>query len=200
MTYNTISDQLIAFDIQNQTAKWSFGNYISDVPAVDCKGNLYLIANVDSVYQGNTAIFVLNEEGKVKWSYPIGRAIAYLWNSNPVIDKNGNIYCGYDTLYSFDNSGNLRWKKDLCSSCSNDFGFIVSPLVCSLDNIIYVSISDVNNKTLRTIKAFSSEGNELWSITLNETIQPDGGLSPLLGYDNALYLPTYATSKLYKIK
>ncbi len=192
--------RLIAFDIENKIIKWGFGSDIAGTPAIDCEGNLYLIANVDTLYEGNTALYSLTANGKIRWSNPIKSVVAHLFNSNPIIDKDGNIYCGHDTLYSFDYEGQLRWKKDLCTNCQDPFGFIVSPLICDCDGIVYASISDDNNHQLKTIMAISSQGSVLWNLQLNYTPLPKGGFSPAIGYKNEIYFPTDELLKLFKIK
>ena len=196
----TPNARMIAFDIENRNIKWGFGSDITGPPVVDNDGNLYLIANVDTLYNGDTAVYSLTKNGKIVWSYPINSAVAHLFYSNPIIDKLGNIYCGYDTLYSFDYSGNLRWKKDLCGSCQDPYGFIVAPIICDRDGIIYASITDYNNSALKRILAISSNGNVLWDLSLNLPLSPQYGFSPVIGYDNAIYYPTYRTLQFLKIK
>ncbi|MBK6915049.1 MAG: PQQ-binding-like beta-propeller repeat protein [Ignavibacteriales bacterium] len=77
---------LAAFDIESRTIKWNFGDAISGHPAVDNDGNIYLIANVDSIYQGIAAVYSLDQQGRIRWSQPLYSGHAYFF-STPIIDK-----------------------------------------------------------------------------------------------------------------
>lgn len=191
--------RMIAFNIVDKSIKWEFGADLAGPPVVDNDGYLYLMANVDSLYEGSTAIFSLEENGKIRWSFPINSAMAHLFYSNPIIDNLGNIYCGYDTLFSFDYDGNLRWKKALCNTCKDPYGFIVAPLICDRDGIVYASITYENNSALKNIMAISPEGTILWDLPLNLQLPPYYSF-PVIGYDNAIYYATYRTNQFLKIK
>jgi len=191
---------LAAFNIESRTIKWNFGNAISGHPAVDNDGNVYLIANVDTIYQGITAIYSLNESGKIRWSHPMFSAISILYYSNPVIDKYGNVYCSFDTLFSFDYYGNLRWKTNLCDECIDPMGFVVAPLVCDNFGNIYASITDIDNQTLKKILLVNSDGYIQQFLELPNTIAPTGGMSSIIGFGKDFYLPGVDISKILKIK
>ena len=191
---------LAAFDIESRTIKWNFGDAISGHPAVDNDGNVYLVANVDSIYQGITAIYSLTESGKIRWSFPMFSAISYLYYSNPIIDEYGNIYCGFDTLFAFEFSGSLKWKVNLCDNCIDPFGFIVAPLICDNLGNIFASITDIDNHTLKKILKISTEGNIQVLFEFPEIIHPSGEMSGIISYDNDFYLPGIDINKIIKIK
>jgi outer membrane protein assembly factor BamB len=105
--------------------------------------------------------------------------------NTPTIDKMGNIYVAFDTLYSLDYGGNLRWKTELSLTCD-------CPLVCdNMGNVFVGTMAPIE------MRAYSTDGILLWSIK-DETQAQVGG-SPAL-VDNILYFPTWDSSKLYIIQ
>ena len=187
---------LAAFDIESRTIKWNFGDAISGHPAVDNDGNVYLVANVDSIYEGVAALYSLDQQGRIRWSQPLYSGYAYFF-STPIIDKNGNIYCGFDSLYSFDYNGILRWKKVLCTDCPLEYGIIRSPLICDDNGTVYVSIH-YDDLVLKEITAFKTDGSILWSLMPSFYVR--GLYSIVIGFENDIYYPNYAVYKFFKIK
>ena len=188
---------LVAFDIESRTIKWGFGKYVSGHPMVDCKGNLYVVANDSILYEGRTALISLNQEGKIRWTYPLRLAMAYSYYT-PIMDKNGNIYCGYDTLFSFDYSGKLRWKIDLCPECPDVNGVIAAPLICDNNGRIFTAIHYDSSPDIKEIAALNSDGSTLWKFT--PPFYTRNLYSPAIGFNKDLYLPNYQVSKILKIK
>lgn len=69
-------------------------------PAIGLDGTLYL-GLWDSTF------YALNPmDGSVKWQYRTNER----FSANPVIDGNGLIYVGADTIYCFDPSGAVKWR------------------------------------------------------------------------------------------
>lgn len=69
-------------------------------PAIGLDGTLYL-GLWDSTF------YALNPmDGSVKWQYRTDER----FSANPVIDGNGLIYVGADTIYCFDPSGTVKWR------------------------------------------------------------------------------------------
>jgi hypothetical protein len=191
------NERLVAFDLVEKKVKWKFGKNISGEPLIDSKGNVYLIANVDSISEGRPCIFCLNDNGMVCWFFTLSvfnEVQAYIY-SNPTIDKFGNIYCGADTLFSLTHDGILRWKVDILEN--NSLARIVSPLICDVENKIYVSVTDTNGPYIKKIIVFNSFGQI--DLEINGMV-PYGYLSQAIGFSKDLYIPGLEIAKLIKIK
>lgn len=52
----------------------------------------------------DSSFYALNSSGEVKWSKRM------TLSSDPVVDNNGFVYVGTDTIYSFEQDGTIRWK------------------------------------------------------------------------------------------
>ncbi len=94
------------------------------------------------------------------------------YGSSVALDNSGNIYFGFeDTLYSFDQSGARRWKREF----SDRIGVISTPAIWS-NNIVYVSTP--------AIEAINPEnGGSLWPQSSNATFDS----LPFALNDNAIY-------------
>jgi outer membrane protein assembly factor BamB len=150
---------------------------------VDSNENIYILTRIDSIHNGKNAVFCINKKGDINWSYPCYDADARM--NTPTIDNDGNIYVAYDTLYSFDYEGNLRWQADLGLNCD-------CPLVCdNMGNVFVGTMSPVE------LRAYSTEGDMLWLIRDNTQIQVGG--SPAL-IESLLFFPTWESSKLFIIE
>ncbi len=101
-----------------------------------------------------------------------------------VVDSYGNIYCATDSVYSFDFTGNLRWKNGLdnISDC---------PLICDDNGSVYVGTMGIS------MMGFDTDGNQLWKIDDN---QNQVGGSPAIGFSEIMYFPTWSSDKLYGIE
>ena len=178
---------LLAVDIENQSIKWSFGNYrITAIPVVDSWGNIYILGIPEIIYK-KAYLTSLSPNGDVKWRYFFGE-YTNRWNYySPTIDKSGNIYIAFDSLYSLNYLGDFRWKKAFPGLCQ-------SPLTCDVNGIVYVpvTLSDVEMQIL----AFDSYGNQLWQ---SEILTGIPGESPALS-DGIMYCPTGRSKNIYAIK
>ena len=106
---------VFAIDVESQSIKWSFGDVrIRGSVLVNSDGYLYFQSQVESINEGKVALFCLNPDGSIRWSYAHDNPV---FSSNKMadgtMDINGNYYFALDTLYSFDYDGNLRWKLGL---------------------------------------------------------------------------------------
>ena len=165
---------LLAVDIESKNVKWVFGNKIlASAPVVDNAGNIFIIPGKF----GSTefVIYSLNDAGKINWEFKSNTSCLYD-NIEPTIDWDGNIYFGSDTLYSFTNSGKLRWVKGL-------EGNISSALVCDINNDIYFGTSADN------IYSFNSDGKENWIIR-NLPFRTIGSC-PAITSDGKLLFPSW---------
>jgi len=174
---------LTAFDIKKQNIVWkSELGSVSEPVMIDSDGNIYVtFFNI----QLNTAKFYsLNPDGSVRWVF--NKNIPE--ETQPTIDKNGNIYLvDYDTLYSFNYSGEIRWRLKLEGINSS------APLVSDINGNIFVQMDvPVNNISL---VAVNSNGNILWNLILDAV----SGRSPALAF-NRLIISTWDSQIIYSIR
>jgi outer membrane protein assembly factor BamB len=183
-----IDPSVFAIDVENQDIKWTFGETrLPGSVVVDSDGHLYFQSKVDSINAGKASLFSLNPDGSVRWSFahdnPRFKPTSY---AEGTIDKNGNYYFAFDTLYSVDYEGKLRWKLDLGVNSEG-------PLVCDINGTVYLPAG------WSKYIAVSSEGNMIWQLDFsadNITL----GYSSALASDQKIYLPTYKNEFIYTIK
>ncbi len=134
--------------------KWTFGDVEQTSAAViDNAGNIYIISG-HTTSKTKRKLYSLNPGGEINWEFELGNN--GIWdNTEPTIDYYGNIYCGFDTLYSVTNGGKLRWKKYLNGRQ------IISSILCDIDNVIYVGTRFSNEQII----AFESTGELKWIIS-----------------------------------
>ena len=180
---------LYAIDVHTKSILWTYGNYFNvSPPVIDNTGNIYLSGKPKS--DQRTCLTKLNPNGDELWvNYWGNDAEPYFYT--PTLDKNGNIYFGYDSLYSLTYDGVLRWKKDLFASVN---GNILSSLSCDINGIVYVPIEVQLH--LCKIVALDSDGIILWQ---SEVLVGAVGDSPALS-DEIMFFPTYRSQKLYAIQ
>ncbi|PKL87524.1 MAG: hypothetical protein CVV23_14980 [Ignavibacteriae bacterium HGW-Ignavibacteriae-2] len=75
----------------------------------DNQNSIYLNAISHSYNNSKPALFSLNKDGDVNWFYPHNSRYLIGPFPEPTINKWGDIYFGYDTLYSVDYNGRLNW-------------------------------------------------------------------------------------------
>lgn len=139
-------------------------------------------AKRDTVYTGvgyidKWYLTALNSDGTVKWAFTEERG-----QSDPVLDKEGNIYFRTDkNLYSLDPDGNVNWKFPDGGSWND------SPPVIGPDGTVYIvaaqdhiSFKD-ENQALVAIK----DGKELWRYKSHGDYTGDP--QPLVGKDGTIY-------------
>jgi outer membrane protein assembly factor BamB len=178
-----------ALDINTQTIKWSFGTdkYFVIAPLVDCNGYIYILGT-DSTINKKPALYCLNANGTVRWIYVHGNTGEPIMSGDPTIDKDGNIYFAFDTLYSVDYSGNLRWKLPLP-------GWGDPPLVCDEAGNVYVTI--FGNSFYETW-AVNSSGSIVWKYRYPSTYFIDS--SPAISRNGELAVLGMKNYKFYIIK
>ncbi|GAB4210119.1 MAG: hypothetical protein Fur0023_22450 [Bacteroidia bacterium] len=176
---------LYAIDIESKSVKWFYqgeGNPKCS-PIVDAQSNIYLMIRTSGDRQ---YLVKVNSSGKEEWRYYWGSRYPYL--QTPCIDKFGNIVFGFDSLYSVDYKGKLRWKVDL------NEGTISSPVTCDINGTIYLGLSVGDYQS--QVAAFSSLGNLWWK---SQVLEGEPGDSPAIQNGLLLY-PTYRSKKMYAIK
>ena len=192
------SISLYSFNIQSQSINWSFGTKtLYAAPIVDDEGNIYVQSASMDFNNGENSLFCLKPDGSVKWSFAhnnpqMDQSYGY---AEGTIDRLGNIYFAFDTLYSLNYFGQLNWKIPLN-------GFTASPLICDANGTVYISVTYYDSYVLSEILAVDSFGNFLWKlpIPLNFPVADIVGLSPALNNMRRLFVPTYKSYRFFVIK
>ena len=182
---------IVAIDLATRSVKWTYGTItLNNSPVVDNQGNIFVFNGEPSgPILSDTcdfAFYSLNPSGILRWKYPLTRKYAY--QKNPTIDWKGNVYFATDTLYSFTNDGELRWKISFKSA-------LRVPLVCDSDNNIYY-ITDDENDDLR-IYCINETGEMVWKIE-NSGERTRFGNTPIIITDSIL-LPGWRSEWVYVI-
>ena len=181
---------ILAVDIETKSIKWSFGNdRLLSSPLVDAQGNIYFETFRNPQLQA--IFYCLNPNGGKEWTFSHYSTNTSIGNIEPTIDRNGNLYFGYDSLYSLTNSGSIRWRKAL----PHDF-LIVSPLVCDVNGNIYLGLC----KDIYDIgfASYSTNGDEIWKIFIQDERLP--GASPGISENGLLFFPTFRSNHILVLK
>jgi len=175
-----------AVDIDTKEVKWSSDSLISAHSAlVDANGLIYLFASSNNIKK--LTLFVYDAEGREKWKFSDFNNDQSNYIAEPTIDKYGNIYFGFDTLYSLDYSGKLRWKKSLNGHTETA---ITSD---ARGNVFVISIENYSSKKLFS---FNSTGDINWMTYLDDSFSFH---CPAIGF-NKIFIPSFKSSKIFAIK
>jgi outer membrane protein assembly factor BamB len=184
---------VFAVDVENFSIKWSFGESILfGGPVVNSQGHIYVQSKLDNVNEGKAALYCLNADGSIRWSYVHDNPNFELPYSyfEGTIDKIGNYYFGFDSLYSVDFDGNLNWKYRL-------EGYLNFPLVSDNNGNLFFTIQKGTGTYIDRITSVDMHGNTNWEINIANGHW--GGYSPAIGFTQDLYLPSSKSSLFYKI-
>ncbi|KUG26572.1 hypothetical protein ASZ90_003574 [hydrocarbon metagenome] len=154
----------------------------------------FMVDNSNKIYvqgelEGNRAIYCLNSDGTVNWSYN-ENGIPSVYASGPTIDKNGNIIFNASIqepratgIVSLDYNGSLNWIFIFESEpwFFLPYEEISHGLVCDADGTIYAA-----SGWGHYLYAISKDGELLWKLRLNEDMWVDSG--PIIGGDGLIYL------------
>jgi len=166
----------------------TFDNYQSGHKLLlDAQGNLYLFADSYKDEIDAPSLFSIKPDGALRWYFQHGSRDINIESGDPTMDKNGNVYFGWDTLYSVDYSGKLKWKLKID-------GVNYSPILSDDNNNVYVTVSNGGVMLL----ALKSNGEIQFNAVIDNSEQ--AGFSGAIGFNNSLYLPTFKTTKLFSIK
>lgn len=181
-----ISDsRLTAIDLSTKQVAWTGDSVgILTSPVVDCQGNIYFFAKEGSV-NGGTVFKSVAPDGTTRWSSTAFTAHKSIYAIEPVIDWNGNVYFCYDTLYSFTNDGQLRWKLGLGVEEKN-----YCSLTCDGANTVYVLTTRDN------IYSVGSTGAIRWKVNITHGLFSN---APSIA-DGRLFVPSFPRGQLYIIK
>jgi hypothetical protein len=185
-TLYVTASQLLAIDITSRSIKWTVDSIgIMTSPVVDYGGNIYCF--IKDATKQNEIFASFSSSGVRRWAFPGLTSIQPSSEHGiaPVVDWNGNVYCATDTLYSFTNTGELRWKFGLNSGERN-----YTSLTCDGSNTIYILTTHDN------VYAVSSDGNLKWKLNI-----PNAWFSntPTIA-DGRLFVPTAYAKKVYIIQ
>lgn len=188
-----LTSSLLTIDISQRQVKWVFGNHLGHrEPMVDAQGNIYLLTKTDSSSGEQPALYSLKPDGTVRWVYIHKNILEDGIRANsPTMDKNGNIYFAFDSLYSVDYHGKLRWKQPLP-------GLADCPLVCDAEGTVYVGIQ-IHDQRFITIEAFNANGALVWENNFPVGISGQVGGSPAI-LTSKLIFPTWRSSEIFLIK
>ena len=193
------SSCLTAVDLNTRNVKWKFGKTKYNLnaqmyepqqlsPAIDNDGNIYLVADAIDLNEGKPSLYCLQSNGLIKWSYIYNNPYPLMHGADPVIDYDGNIYFGLDTLYAINSSGKLIWKLGLNGYCD-------TPLVCDVSNTIFVTVSV--GGLVSELFAINQQGSVQWRVSYSP--QRDQDTSPALAF-GILAVQSWLSPTLYIIK
>ncbi|OGU31236.1 MAG: hypothetical protein A2057_09975 [Ignavibacteria bacterium GWA2_35_9] len=187
-----LNPSLLAIDISQRQVKWSFGKKLNQrSPMVDVQGNIYLLAKTDSTDGEQPVLYSLKPDGKERWVYFHNNTLEdEMFANSPTIDKNGNIYFAFDSLYSVNYHGKLRWKQPL-------MGIADCPLVCDIEGIVYVGLT-IYAQSFITVKTFDSNGALVWENNFPTSHGSEVGGSPAI-LNSKLIFPSWRSKEIFLI-
>ncbi|MFC2084462.1 hypothetical protein ACFLS9_05345, partial [Bacteroidota bacterium] len=180
---------LVAFDIEIQQIKWTFGDLtLGSNPLVDTQGNIYILTKA-SEFNDAHSLYSLKPDGTIKWIYEHNEPFFSKWEFGMAMDKDGNIYFAFETLYSVNYEGKLNWKHPL-----------------STFNLVHIVVDDLANIYLQLTTpggnqipiAFTQSGDVLWEFA--EPLYGRAGRCGALGILNRWYITSHEDENIYCIK
>ncbi len=185
-------NSLTAYSITESKVLWKYPHpTLGTDPIVDSQNNLYVNTIVVENGKEKTAFVSFDKNGEVRWfkfhNY-VGEEFGvqkYL-GALPTIDNYGNVYFGYDTLFSINYLGKENWHIPL-------EGNTFTPLVCDNGNNIYLIERNSGNKLYKINK----EGKIVFSVELPEDYIFSE--SPVLLQDKLL-IPTWRGNAIFVCK
>jgi len=175
-------------NIVTHSVEWTFGNTtLKTSPIVDSQGNIYVYPTYQE--NGMNYFYSLKPNGDVRWKFEYSGYPFITDNIEPTIDKFGNVYFGYDTLYSLDYEGKLRWKKGFTK------GKNYSPIVCDSKDNIYLGLSIGQDN--QRIVCYASNGDEVYTIDI--PIERAFGTSPAITENGKMFYPTFRSKNILVI-
>jgi len=123
----------------------------------------------DTANTGRSPFISAPNSGKILWTYNLSNNISFSYNTNIVVDSNGNIYFstqnGY--VYSIDMNGTFRWRTNINNSIIFSGGPFIGP-----NNVVYVKNNFGIPPPFYTpnfyLYAISERGEILWFCNFSE--------------------------------
>jgi len=123
----------------------------------------------DTANTGRSPFISAPNSGKILWTYNLSNNISFSYDTNIVVDSNGNIYFstqnGY--VYSIDMNGTFRWRTDINNSIIFSGGPFIGP-----NNVVYVKNNFGIPPPFYTpnfyLYAVSERGQILWFYNFSE--------------------------------
>jgi PQQ-like domain len=182
-----IDVSLLAINLDNHSVKWVFGERrLNSGPIIDTEGNIYIFP--DAFPNQDNYFYCLGPSGEIRWQFKHDE-LYQLNNIEPAIDKNGNIYFGYNNLYSLDYNGNLNWKLKL-------EGGISTSILCDRSDNIYFSVDGTN--FLREILCVSNSGKIVWQLTVEN--EREFSSSAAIAEEGLLIYSAWRSNNIYVIE
>lgn len=142
-------------------------------PAIAKDGTIYISSR-------DQYLFALNEEGDIKWKFPLNFTFDH-WGS-PAIGNDGTIYITSSPpkggLYAINPDGTEKWHYETSEKMFN------SPAI-GHDGLIYVAFLVGFNTT--KLLAFNSDGDLNWDLTLPYDVES----TPSIADDGTIYLGSF---------
>jgi len=177
---------LSSYELESKSLKWQSDYKIGFAPSVDNDGNVYA-AGKDS--NNEFWIVVFDDNGNLKWRYSLEDDQQYSYGT--AIDKNGNVFVGSSTVYSFDYKGNMRWKFNIEYQTASHF------TVDDLGNIYFVC-DGMNSEEIILI-GLNNYGELLFEKSFQVKFQK-AQLPLPLNYNSELFIPTLTHNLIMSIK
>jgi hypothetical protein len=132
----------------------------------------------------------------MRWSFAHGNRFSQVFAGDPTIDCEGNIYFAFDTLYSVDWEGSLRWKKALAFVGPQPICDV--PLVCDATGRVFAIVESMAGGNY-VAAIFSPDGSMLGQQTLN-TAGYWIDSSPAVHWNQMMAVAGYKNDRLYFVK
>jgi WD40 repeat protein len=178
---------LIAVDVNTKSIKWTFGDRKDSglaTPIVNTDGNIFFLGIPLESDGENSSLTALNSDGEVQWRYFFGGSKGVVSYYAPTIDKQGNIFFAYDSLYALNYLGELKWKQQIPCKC-------IGTLTCDVNDIVYIPV--IPGSKMGQVIGYDTEGNLIWE---SDIMSGTPGESMALGVDYLVF-PTHNSEGIY---
>lgn len=153
--------------------KYQTGEGSVSSPSVGADGTIYVVAINKNNGSYSGAIYAINNNGKLKWTYPVkGYGVELALASNGTLYAVTGGITGYEQIHAINPDGSLKWRLD-----HPYYGF-PTPTI-GADGAIYLPYD-------YHIVVLNANGSSRWDIPMT-----DPGIAVTIGGDGTLYTATY---------
>lgn len=166
--------------------KWTFATTSPariGSPAIASDGTIYVGAYYDGTHTGTYgAVYALNPDGSVKWSFNIPKINYILSISAFAIGSDGTLYFGTSEgrLFALNPNGTQKWVYQASGITVN----LSAPSIAS-DGTLYTPVSASGFST--KLIALNPDGTQKWAFTGSQDLT-----TPTIGADGTLYAGAYS--------